>query len=216
MSALTKIPFRARIDWASAVMAVVTVTALVGAAWLRSGRSQGPKPLVIGDLAPPLHLLDLNTSEPLVLAGSRGNVVWIIFWSADAPSSRSSWESLERAWGQLKAHRRFTLVLAAVEADQPGRVRAAVAQTGMKLPVYLTAPDSRRRYSAEQADPPLHILIDAQARVAALARGASRQTIKRIADLARRQLDALDPLGATRFAVADVTTNNVWDVADMP
>lgn len=202
MTAATEIPFRRRIDWVSAAMAAITVAALLGAFWFRAVPSKVLRPLVVGDIAPPLHLLDLNTSEPLVLAGLRGKVVWMVFWAADSSSGRSIWAELERASGQLKGHRRFTLVTAAVEADQPGRVRAVVNQIETELPVYLADPETRRRYRAEQADPPLHILIDAEGRVAAIARGAGRQTIERMADLAKRLADELDPLGATRFARA--------------
>jgi len=200
MAAPTEIPLRRRIDWVSAAVAFATVAALVGSLWYRSGRPAAPGPLAIGDPAPPLRLLDLKTSEPLVLLGSRGKVVWIIFWSADSPSGRSSLPELQRVWVRLKAHRQFALLTAAVEADQPGRVRTAVAESGVELPVYLASSETRQRFSAEQADPPLHIMIDAQGHVMALARGADRQTIERFADLARRQLDELDPLGATRFA----------------
>ena len=52
---------------------------------------------------------------------------------------------------------------------------------------------------APSADPPLHVLIDAAGHVIAMARGAGRPTIDRIADQAKRQLDELDPLGDTRF-----------------
>ncbi len=202
MAASTTTAFRGRIDFASVAMAAVTVAALLGAAWYRSGASLRPTPLAVGDLAPPLHLLDLNTAEPLVLAGPRGNVVWVVFWSADSPAGRSSLALLERTWSQLKTHRRFTLVTAAAEADQSARVRAVVAQNAKKLPVYLADPDTRRHYGALRPDPPLHILIDTNGRIMALARGAGRQTIERFADLARSRLEELDPLGATRFASA--------------
>jgi hypothetical protein len=52
------------------------------------------------------------------------------------------------------------------------------------------------------AIPPLHVLIDEDGRILALARGAGRPTIARIADQARRRLAELDPLDHTRFAHA--------------
>ena len=44
----------------------------------------------------------------------------------------------------------------------------------MNLPAYLATPETRRRFRAEVADPPLHILIDAGGRVLAMARGDER------------------------------------------
>jgi len=43
-------------------------------------------------------------------------------------------------------------------------------------------------------------LIDADGRILALARGAGRPTLERIAAQAGRRLEELDPMGATRFA----------------
>ncbi len=200
MNEPNKIPYRRRFDAASAVMALVTVAALVGAAWLRDGWPRAPRPLAVGDLAPPLHLLDLESTEPLVLVGSRGKVVWITFWSADSADLRSSLKTLHEALGPLKPHTRFALITAAVEAEQPDRVRRAVADTGVDLPVYLASAETRRLFGAVQADPPVHVLIDAEGHVSAIARGAGEQTIKRIAEEAKRELDEIDPLGQSRFA----------------
>jgi hypothetical protein len=193
-------PQRRRIDVTSALMVTVTLGAIFGAAWLRDGRSKGPRPVVVGDLAPPLHLLDVETNEPLVLAGTRGRVVWLTFWSPRARDGGSSLKALEQASRPLRAHRRFALVLAAIEADQPVRVRAALSETGVDLPVYLASVESRRVYGALVADPAVHVLVDAEGRVAAIAQGAGEQTLKRIADQARRELDEIDPQGKTRFA----------------
>jgi hypothetical protein len=198
----TEMPSGRRIDRLSAAMGVVTAAALLAAAWQRFGPSSAPEPLAVGAEAPLLRLLDLETSDPLVLVGLQGKVVWVVFWSAAAPSGRSCLPELAAAWKGLKAHRRFSLVTAAVEAGDPGRVRATVAASGVDLPVYLASPQTRRRFGAERGDPPLHVLIDDQGQVIAMARGAGRATIERIADLARRRLDELDPLGQTRFASA--------------
>jgi hypothetical protein len=181
-------------------MVIITAAALAGATWLRYRLWPASELPEIGALAPPIRLRDLDTSEPLVLAGLRGKVVWVVFWSADSSTGRSSLPALERVWRRLKAHRKFAMVAAAVEADKPRRVRDAVAESGVELTVYLASAETRRRYGAEQADPPLHALIDAEGRISAMARGAGRQTIERIAEAAQRQLDELDPLGNTRFA----------------
>jgi hypothetical protein len=136
----------------------------------------------VGAEAPPLRLTDPETSEPIVLVGLRDKVVWVVFWSAASPSGRSSLAELETASRRLRMHRRFAAVAAAV--------------------VYLAGPETRRRFHAESADPPLHVLIDAGGRILAMARGGGQPTIGRIAELARRRLDEIDPLGETRFALA--------------
>ena len=92
------------------------------------------------------------------------------------------------------------MVAAAVEVDKPERVRAVVAESGVKLPVYLANAETRQRFGATQVDPPLNVLIDADGRIATLARGTSPQTIQRIADQAQRLLDELGPADDTRFA----------------
>ncbi len=91
---------------------------------------------------------------------------------------------------------------AAIETDQAETVREMTSASQFKLPIYIASPETRRRYGAERADPPLHVLIDAAGHVIAIARGAGRPTIDRIADQAKRQLDELDPLGDTRFVSA--------------
>jgi hypothetical protein len=154
----------------------------------------------MGAEAPLLRLLDVKTSEPLVLVGLAGRVVWVVFWSAAAPSGRACLPELAAAWKGLKWHPRFALVTAAVEAGDPGSVSAVVEAGGWDLPVYLAGPETRRQFGAGSGDPPLHILIDEDGRIMVMARSASRATIERIADQARRRLDELDPLGQTRFA----------------
>jgi hypothetical protein len=193
-------PGRWSIDWLSALMATVTVAALLGAAWLRSGSITSGRSLSVGDRAPLLQLVDLDSSEPILMAGLKGNVVWIVFWSADGPTTSSSLAAIARASSHIRTHRRFSLVTVAVETGGPERVRAVVAKSGVDLPVYLASPDSLRRFTAANADPPLNVLIDADGHVIAIARGAGDATLERLADQAKRRLDELDPMGNTRFA----------------
>jgi peroxiredoxin len=173
-----------RIDAMSALMVLVTLSALAGAAWMRFGRSGATESwsASVGAEAPPLRLLDLESSEPMVLVGLNSKVVWVVFWSARAPSGPSCLTELKAASKRLRSHRRFAMVTAAVESDDPAAVRAAMQSAGVNLPVYLAGPDTRRRFHAENADPPLHVLIDAGGRILAMARGD------------------LDPIGETRFA----------------
>ena len=199
MDAATEIWSRRRIDPMSALMIVMTAAGLLGAAWLRFGPSPAPPPPVVGGLAPPVQVVDLETSEPMVLAGLRGKVVWIVFWSASSASGPACLPALDDVWKRLKVHQRFVFVAAAVEIDQADRVRALISACLSNLPVYLASRETQRRYGVERADPPLHVLIDAAGHIIAIARGAGRPTIERIADQAKRQLVELDPLGDTRF-----------------
>ncbi len=200
MDATTDMRSRRRIDPISALMVVMTAAGLLGAAWLRLGPSPAPPAPVVGGLAPPIQVLDVDSTEPMVLAGLRGKIVWVVFWSANSPSGSGSLSIIDDVWKRLRAHRRFVPVAAAVESDQPERVRAVISGSQLKLPVYLASPETQRRYRVENAEPPLHVLIDAAGHVIAIARGTGRPTIERIADQAKKQLDQLDPLGDTRFA----------------
>jgi hypothetical protein len=202
MDVATEIRSRRRIEPMSALMLAMTAAALLGAAWLRFGLPATPEPPRIGGMAPPVHVLDLNASENMVLAGLHGKVVWLVFWSASSESGPASLPMLEDVWNRLKTHQRFALVAAAIDADHPERVRELTGANQFNLPVYLASPETHLRYDAAPADPPFHVLIDASGHIIAVARGAGRSTIERIADQAKRQLDELDPLGNTRFASA--------------
>lgn len=191
-----------RIDAMTALMTLVTLLALAGAAWLRFGRpsSSESSTATVGAEAPPLRLTDLETAEPIVLIGVNDKVAWVIFWSAGAPSGRACLAELSVPLRRLRMHRRFALVPAAIELDDPAKVRAAVRDAGFPLPVYLTGPETRRRFHVEDADPPLHVLIDAGGRILAMARGGDPQTIARVAEIAGRRLEEIDPLGELHFA----------------
>jgi hypothetical protein len=207
MDDASDIPTKRRIDGITAVMVVVTVASLLGAVWLRTRRPPEQETAVVGSLAPPLRLLDLESSEPIVLVGLRGKVVWVVFWSADSEAVGSSLAAIGSAWGKLKAEPRLAMATAAVEVGDRDRVRAAAAVSGVKLPVYLATAETRRRFGALQADPPLNVLIDGDGHIATIARGTSPQTIERITAQARRMLDELGPVDETRFASAELSQN---------
>ncbi len=200
MDPATEIRSRRRIEPMSVLCIAITAASLLGAAWLRFGSRSASKPLSIGGTAPLLEVLDVDTSEPMILVGHRGKVVWLVFWSADSPSASTTLSALDDFWKKLKAQPRFSLVAAAVETDRSDRVRAVMTAIGVTLPVYLASPETRRRFGALQADPSLHVLIDAQGQIAAIARGYGRATIDRIASQVKRLLDELDAIGETRFA----------------
>ena len=115
-------------------MALVTLVLVGWTAWLRFGPASRPEPPAVGLALPPLRLLDLETAEPLVLLGAKGKVTWIVFWSAGSPSGRASLSKLEGVWKRLKSHRRFTMVTAAINSDQPERVRTALAEIHATVP----------------------------------------------------------------------------------
>ncbi|MGZ3433517.1 MAG: hypothetical protein ACXWN0_17420 [Isosphaeraceae bacterium] len=92
------------------------------------------------------------------------------------------------------------MVTAAINSDQPERVRAALAEIHVTVPAYLAGPETLRRFGAELADPPLHLLVDGEGRIAALVRGAGQDAISRLAAQVQSWLEEMDPLGKTRFA----------------
>lgn len=200
MDEASDIPTKRRIDGITALMVLVTVASLVGAAWMRARRTQEYQLPRVGALAPPLRLLDLQTGEEIVLVGIRGKVVWVVFWSAEARSGGLGLPPVEAAWNALKADPRFLMIAAAVAPVETDRIREVVAKSKLKLPVYLATTETRGRYGVLQADPPQSALIDANGRIAALALGTEPQTIDRIAVQVRRLLDELGPVEETRFA----------------
>jgi hypothetical protein len=189
-----------RFDRLSMIMALATVLLVGGTAWMRFGRRAELEPPTVGSLVPPLRLLDLETSEPLILVGLKGKIVWLVFWTSEAPSGEEALVRLEPVWKRFQAHRKFSLVTAAVDPNNAKNVRAALARAGATMPAYLAGPEMCRRLGVDRADPPLHILMDAQGRVAAMARGGSVGTIERLATQVEGWLEELDPLGGTRFA----------------
>jgi len=185
-----------RIDRVSAVMVLVTSVALVWTAWVRFGPEGPMEPPAIGTMMPALRLLDLETSEPLVLVGLRGKVVWISFWSMAKPTDLAA---LETASAHLKTRTKFAMVVAAVDNQEPDRFRRALADAKVDLPAYLASTETRRRFGAEGRGLPLHILVDKNGHVGAVAHGQRTETLKRLANQAGRWLDQLEPSGISRF-----------------
>jgi hypothetical protein len=188
------------IDTLSLMLALATVLVLGWAAWLRFGPAPAPPPLEVGNTMPPLRLIDLETSEPKLMFGLKGRVLWVVFISAGSKSGEEALAQLAPVWKRLRPHRAFSLAVAAVESDQPARVRAVLEKEGKAVPTYLADPETRARFGAEEADPPVHLLIDPDGRVAVVMRGAGQATIDRLANQAQNWLEELDPLGNSRFA----------------
>ncbi len=203
MDEASDIPTKRRIDGITAVMVSVTALSLVGAAWLHVKQQQPDnQSLSVDSVAPPLRLLDLDTGEPIVLVGLRGKIVWVVFLSVGSPTGEKNLAAVAQAGNSFKVNPRFSMVVAAVDGQEPGRVRAAVAASGVTLPVYLASDETRRRFGLSSSDEPLQVLINAEGRIASLARGTSPQTNERLASQARRLLDELPPHDDTRFASA--------------
>jgi hypothetical protein len=195
-------------------MVVVTILALGGTAWMRFRRDAGPPPPAVGTKLPPLELLDTDTSESMILLGLRGKVIWLSFWSAANPSSAAQLVDLGKATRRLREYQHFVLIAPAIEAEHPEVVQAAIQQAESDVPVYLAGRATRLRFGVDvgpgggsetrrgEADLPLHLLVDVDGRILAMARGSSPATLSRIARQAQERLDEVDPGGAVRFAAA--------------
>src|SRR4051794_36293045 len=167
---MTETTSRPRIDWASAAMALAISLALAGTAWMRYGPAPASEPPGVGAPVPPLRFLDPATSEPLVLLGFRGKVVWLTFWSAESPAARADVLALDRVWNRLRTRSKFAMPAVAIEADPPEPVRAVLAETKAGLPVYLAPAETRRAFGATGRHLPFHLLIDENGRVGAVSR----------------------------------------------
>jgi len=187
-------------DKVSALMALVASVALAWAAWLRFGPGPPAAPPPLGTPAPALRLRDPAMSEPLVLLGLHGKVVWVSFWSAGPPAGPADLADLEAVWTRLKTRPRFAMAALAADPARPELLRAAVAATKATLPAYVASPETLRSYGATPAHLPLHVLIDVDGRVGVVAQGHGPAVLARLADQAARWLDELEPLGKTRFA----------------
>lgn len=194
-----------KFDPVSALMAVVATIAILWAGWMRFGPPPAPEPLSPGARLPPLKLIDPETNEPVLLLGLRDKVVWVTFWSATAAEARSDLTDLQRVWMRFNPRSRFAMAAVAVDADKPGPVLKIVASCKANLPVYLAAPETRKRFGADSARLPLHLLIDETGHVAAVAQGRDGATFARLCGQAKQRLDAIDPLGNARFAIAEKT-----------
>src|SRR3954471_10941954 len=187
-------------DRVSAAMATVTAVALASTLWLKLGPAPANEPPGVGATAPALRLIDASTAKPVVLIGLRGRLVWLAFWSGRSPTARSDLAGLGVVWDRLKGHPRFAMVAAAVDADDPAGARRVVDATGARLPFYLATPEMCRAYGAEASRLPMHVLIDEDGRVGAVARGRGTETLERLARQAEDRLERLEPMGNTRFA----------------
>jgi hypothetical protein len=187
-------------DAVSAAMAAVTVAAVAWAVWYRFGPPAAPEPPGVGKPVPALRLLDPETSEPLVLLGLRGKVVWITFWSAAAPDGPADLAALESVWRRFRPRTKFAMAAAAAESDRPALVRAAVAASKADLPAYLASPETLRAFGVRHGRLPLHVLLDPSGRVAAVAQGRDPSTLARLTERARRWLDEIEPMDTPRFA----------------
>lgn len=187
-------------DVPAAAMTLVTLVALSWAAWLRFGPAAHPEPPAVGKTVPSLHLLDPATSEPLVLLGLRGKVVWISFWSAAPPNGTTDLAALGMVWKRLKPHAKFAMAAAAEESDRPDLVRATVASAKADMPAYLAPPETLRAFGVRAGRLPLHVLLDPSGRVVSIAQGRDPATLSRLVDQAEQVLDEIEPLGKSRFA----------------
>ncbi|WP_422930167.1 TlpA family protein disulfide reductase [Singulisphaera sp. PoT] len=181
----------------SAVMALVTSVALATTIYMRYGPEKPNESLGLGESMPPLRLRDLETLEPLVLVGLKGKVVWVSFWDQ---AKGEDLLALEKATDGMKSRKKFTVVVAAVDERNAAAFRKAVAEAKVGLPTYLASEETRKRFGAEGSSLPLHVLVDREGKVGAVAHGSRPETLKRLEDQAERWLDEMEPPGASRFA----------------
>jgi hypothetical protein len=200
MDEMTDVWTHRRIEPSSALLLLVTATALAGTVYLRYRSSAALESLTVGSRLPPLQLADLETSEPHVLVASAGKVVWVTFWSGDSPTAMSTLTALEQASKRLAHHRRFVQVPAVIEAREVGQVRESLRSHRIRLPAYSASATVLRQFGVSSADPPFHALIGRDGRILALARGSDDSTLARLAAMAQQQLDELDPKGTLQFA----------------
>ena len=64
-----------RMDRVSVFLALATLEIVGWTAWMRFAPSPRPDPPAVGSALPPLPLIDLETSGPLILLGLKGKVV---------------------------------------------------------------------------------------------------------------------------------------------
>ena len=182
-----------RLDRVSVLLALVTLVLVGWTAWLRFGPASRPEPPAVG-LAASASASGPRDREPLVLLGAKGKVTWIVFWSAGSPSGRASLSKLEGVWS-LKSHRRFTMVTAAINSDQPERVRGPGRDPCDRagLP---PGPELRRLCRTRRPSAP----SSRRRRGSIAARSAGQDAINRLAAQVQSWLEEMDPLGKTRFA----------------
>ena len=90
------------------------------------------------------------------------------------------------------------MVTAAINSDQPERVRGPGRDPCDRAGLPRRSRDTPSLWR-ELADPPLHLLVDGEGRIAALF-GAGQDAINRLAAQVQSWLEEMDPLGKTRFA----------------
>lgn len=181
-------------------MALIASIAIAWTGWLRFGPPPAPEPLSPGAKLPALQLIDPETNEPVLLLGLRNKVVWVTFWSSTVSESDSDLIDLERVWRRFKGREKFAMAAVAVDEARVGRLLELVAKSKVSLPVYLAALETRKRFGADAAKLPFHLLVDETGRVSAVAQGREGATFARLAEQARQRLDKIDPIGNSRFA----------------
>lgn len=190
-----------QIDWIRVTTAAIALAALGWAAWRHLVGDARQTPLAVGSYVPPFALLDLEKSERLLMSGQKGKILWLVFWSAESNLGREDLALLAPFWTRLRRHDCFSPVAAAVDFDRPDRVKSALSEIHATFPAYLAPSETLRRFGVRTSDPPLHVLVDAEGRIAVLARADNPGAIRRLAAQVQGWLDDLDPGGPSRFAM---------------
>ena len=196
---------RPSIDWLSLGMAVVITAAVTWTLWLRIGPGSWPDPPSPGTRAPLLMLKPLEGGEPILLAGTRGKIVWLVFWSARSDAAGAVLLEVAKIQRRFAASSHFQLLAIAID-DGVDRARSVLKQANLpaEVGVYLAPTRTRRAFGAW--DLPLHVVIDEDGIVAAVVGGREGGDSQRLGDRVEEWLKPLDPLGGTRFAWRDGRT----------
>lgn len=143
-------------------------------------RQAGFVPAEVLRPAPPLELRELSgRSESL--AGLRGRVVLLNFWSTTCVHCLHELPNLERLNEDLR-NRGLTVVSVCFDEDDPGEVGKLARRYAHDLPIY-TNPDGKAAVRYDVQVMPCLYLIDAQGRLVGRAEGAHSWTAAELAPL---------------------------------
>jgi hypothetical protein len=183
-------------DLVNALLVMVTIIFLIGSCWIRFGTSTNRPSLAVGDLAPSLHLRDLN-GEPLIVLGLWGKVVWLTFWSATSREGLIVVDRLDQIWRGLDKEGGFASFSLVIDDVEPEIVRDLIATRSLRLPAYLASAETCRDYGAAAGDLPLHVVINDDGRILAITRGSDLEEIE---EMVKARLRVLHSAGGALFA----------------
>ncbi|WZP00948.1 hypothetical protein EP7_002610 [Isosphaeraceae bacterium EP7] len=189
-----------RMDWVALAMTAVIVLSLARFAWVRWSPGARPNPPIVGKSIPPLSLRDPSTAEPLVWVTPRDRVTWLTFYSATDPAASADLAVLESTWHRFRQRAHFAMLAVAANPDQEPAVARLLAQTKATLPTAVATQSTLATFDADRGTLPLHLILDTDGTLLAIARGRPPGQLERLTETVTRRLAELDPTGGARFA----------------